>query len=107
MSGYDERKRGMDTKLTHDSEVKFRVTNRRHRLLGDWAAKRLGKTGDEAEAYSREVVRADFEEPGEEDVIRKLLADFAEAGVEVTRAEVLAEMARLQPVAEQQVLAEA
>ncbi|MEM8876033.1 MAG: DUF1476 domain-containing protein [Planctomycetota bacterium] len=106
MSGYDERKQAMETRMAQDSELRFKVTNRRNRLLGDWAAEKLGRKGDEAVAYAKTVVLADFEEPGDADVIRKVAADFAEAGLPVTEQEIRQELARLQPQAQQQVMQE-
>ena len=76
MSKFDERQRSFESKFARDEEVKFKATARRNKLLGLWAAELLGKTGEDAEAYAKEVVRADFEEAGHEDVVRKLRADL-------------------------------
>ena len=78
MSKFDERQRSFEGKFARDEEVKFKATARRNKLLGLWAADLLGKTGEDAEAYAKEVVRADFEEAGHEDVVRKLTADLGE-----------------------------
>ena len=78
MSKFDERQRSFESKFAHDEDVKFKATARRNKLLGLWAAGLLGKTGEDAEAYSKEVVRADFEEAGHEDVVRKLRADLGD-----------------------------
>ena len=76
MTTFDKRGDGFEKKFAHDEELKFKATARRNKLLGLWAAEKLGKTGREAEVYAREVVSADFEEAGDEDVFRKIRADF-------------------------------
>lgn len=76
MSSFDEREKGFERKFAHDQELKFKATARRNKLLGLWAAEKMGLTGDEAEAYALEVVKADFAEAGDEDVFRKIRADF-------------------------------
>ena len=76
MSTFDKRQEGFESKFAHDEDLKFRATARRNKLLGLWAAEKLGISGDEAEAYARPVVKADFEEPGDEDVFRKVRGDF-------------------------------
>jgi hypothetical protein len=82
MTTFDKRKEGYESKFAHDEELKFKATARRNKLLGLWAAGKLGKNADDAQAYAREVVRADMEEAGEEDVFRKIRGDFDAAGVE-------------------------
>ena len=81
MANFEEREKGFERKFAHDEELKFRATARRNRLLGLWAAEQMGLTGDDALAYAREVVKADLAEPGEEDVFRKIRADFDAKGV--------------------------
>jgi hypothetical protein len=76
MDSFDRRKDGFERKFAHDEELKFKATARRNRLLGRWAAEKLGLTGAEAEAYARDVVNADFVAPGDEDVFSKLRRDF-------------------------------
>ena len=78
----DDRKAAFENKFAHDEELRFKATARRNKLLGLWAAELLGKTGDDAAAYAKEVVMADFEEPGDEDVFRKVRTDFDTAGVD-------------------------
>ena len=107
MSGYDERQQAMETKLAHDSELRFKVTNRRNRLLGQWAAEQLGLIGEPGDEYARSVVLSDFEQPGDDDVVRKVLGDLADGGVDATEAQIRAKMAELQPLAQQQVHDEA
>ncbi len=76
MNTFDKRKDGFEKKFAHDEELRFKAQARRNKLLGLWAAEHLGKSGTDADAYAMEVVRADFEEVGEEDVFRKVRGDF-------------------------------
>ena len=82
MSEFDKRKKGFEDKFAHDEEMAFKANARRNKLLGLWAAEKLGKTGDDAEAYAKDVVSSDFEEAGHEDVFRKVRGDFDAAGVD-------------------------
>lgn len=82
MASMKDREEAFERKFAHDEELKFRAMARRNKNLGLWAAEKLGKTGADAEAYAREVVEADFEEAGDEDVFRKVRGDFDAAGVE-------------------------
>ncbi|WP_414899634.1 DUF1476 domain-containing protein [Sphingomonas flavalba] len=88
MSGFDERQRAFEAKFARDEDVAFRITARRNRLVGHWAAEKMKLTPEEADAYAKAVVQADFEEAGDEDVIRKLLGDLTSAGVEISDAEI-------------------
>src|SRR5262249_48042104 len=81
MTTFEERQKGFERKFHLDEELKFKATSRRNRLLGLWAAGEMGTAGDAAQAYAREVVKADLAEPGEEDVFRKIRADFDAKGV--------------------------
>ena len=81
MTTFDKRKEGYESKFARDEELRFRSVARRNKLLGLWAAEKLGKSGDDAQAYAREVVRSDMEEAGVEDVFRKIRADFDAANV--------------------------
>jgi hypothetical protein len=81
MASFDDREKGFERKFAHDEELKFKATARRNRLLGLWAAQQMGITGDAAQAYAREVIKADLVQPGEEDVFRKIRADFDAKGV--------------------------
>jgi len=85
MTTFDDRKDKFENKFAHDAELRFKAEARRNKLLGLWAAGLMGKTGDDAEAYAKEVIKADFEEAGDEDVFRKLRKDFDAAGVDQTR----------------------
>ena len=82
MTSFDKREEGFEKKFALDEELRFKATARRNKLLGLWAAEKLGKAGAEAETYAKSVVAADFEEAGDEDVFRKLRKDFDAAKVE-------------------------
>jgi hypothetical protein len=88
MTTFDDRERAFETRYARDQEMQFRIIARRNRLLGHWAARLMGLTETEAESYAKDVVRADFEEAGDEDVIRKLLGDLTSAGVEIDDARI-------------------
>jgi hypothetical protein len=81
MSTFDKREDAFEKRFAHDAELRFKATARRDKLLGLWAAEKLGKTGDDAETYAKSVVVADLEEPGDEDVFRKIRQDFDAASV--------------------------
>jgi hypothetical protein len=81
MTTFDKREEGFEKQFAHDEELKFRANARRNKLLGLWAAEKLGLSGTAADAYSKEVIAADFEEAGDEDVFRKLRRDFDAKGV--------------------------
>ncbi len=81
MTTFDKREEGFEKKFAHDEELKFKATARRNKLLGLWAAEKLGITGPAADSYAKEVVAADFEEPGDADVFRKIRKDFDAKGV--------------------------
>lgn len=95
MSTFDQRKDAFENKFAHDEELRFKATARRNKLLGLWAAQKLGKTGADADAYAKAVVLADFEEAGDEDVLRKVKADFAAANVSVADEEIRSVMTEL------------
>ena len=88
MTTFDDRERAFETKYARDEEMQFRIIARRNRLLGEWAAKLMGLSAAEAESYAKDVIRADFEEAGEEDVIRKVLGDLTSAGVDADEAKI-------------------
>lgn len=106
MSSMNDREKAFENKYAHDQELKFRAMARRNKLLGLWAAEKLGKTGDEADAYAKEVVAADFEEAGDEDVFRKIRRDFDAAGVEQSDHQIRRTMEELLAVAAEQVAKE-
>src|SRR5258705_4310955 len=95
MSTFDKREEGFEKKYALDEEQKFKAEARRNRLLGLWAAEKLGITGDAATAYAKEVVSADFEQPGENDVTHKVTRDLAAKGIAVTEAQLRAKMDEL------------
>ena len=103
MNQFDDRKQAYESKFAHDAELRFKVEARRNRLLGLWAAERLGKSGDDAAAYAKEVVRADFQEPGDEDVYRKVAGDLGEKAGED---EIRGKMRELMAEADRQIDAE-
>ena len=82
MTQFDDRERAFEAKFARDEEMQFRILARRNRLLGEWAAGLMGLNDAEADSYAKDVVRADFEEAGEDDVVRKLLGDLTSAGVD-------------------------
>lgn len=84
MSTFDERENAFENKFAHDAEMQFKAEARRNKLLGEWAAGLLGKSGSDIASYAKEVVKADFEEAGHEDVVRKLASDLGELADEAT-----------------------
>ena len=84
MTTFKDREQAFEAKFAHDAEMQFRAEARRNKLLGLWAAELLGKTGDDATAYAAEVIKADMEEPGEEDVYRKVAGDLGDLANEAT-----------------------
>ena len=90
MTTFDDREQAFENKFAHDQEMVFRITARRNRLLGHWAAGLMKLTAEETDSYAKSVVQADFEEAGDEDVIRKLLGDITSAGVDIDDARIRA-----------------
>ena len=88
MTTFDDRERAFETKYARDQEMQFRIVARRNKLLGQWAAGLMGLSQAEADAYASDVIRADFEEAGDEDVIRKLVGDLTSAGVDCDEARI-------------------
>jgi hypothetical protein len=88
MTSFDDRERAFESQYARDEEMQFRILARRNRLLGEWAAQLMGLSEAEAESYAKDVIRADFEEAGDEDVIRKLLGDLTSAGVDADEAKI-------------------
>ncbi len=83
MTTFDDREKAFENKFAHDADLLFKITARRNKLVGQWAAEKMGLTPEETTAYATSVVQADFEEAGDEDVIRKLLGDLTSAGIDV------------------------
>jgi hypothetical protein len=106
MSELDKRGDAYENKFAHDAELKFKAEARRNKLLGHWAAELLGKSGDEVAEYAKQVVRADFDEPGDEDVFRKIRADFDAAGVSQSDDDIRAKMSGLMATAVEQIESE-
>lgn len=88
MTTFDDRERAFENMYARDEEMQFRVIARRNRLVGAWAANLMGLTEVEADAYAKDVVRADFENAGDDDVVRKLLGDLTSAGVDIDEARI-------------------
>ncbi|MCX7644150.1 MAG: DUF1476 domain-containing protein [Rhodobacteraceae bacterium] len=103
MTTFDDRESAFENKFAHDAEMQFKAEARCNKLLGLWAAELMGRTGAEAEAYAREVVAADFEEAGHDDVIRKVMADI---GDRATEEAVRAKRAEFLKVAKEQLASE-
>ncbi|MCB1507422.1 MAG: DUF1476 domain-containing protein [Hyphomicrobiaceae bacterium] len=95
MTTFDKREEAFEKKFAHDEELMFKATARRNRMLGMWAAEKLGFSGDKATDYAKDVVRSDFEEPGDEDVYRKVKADFEAAGLDISEHQLRREMEEL------------
>jgi hypothetical protein len=106
MSGMKDRENSFENKFAHDEALKFKAQARRNKLLGLWAAEKLGKSGDAASAYAQEVIRSDFQEPGDEDVFRKIRTDFDAAGVDQSDHQIRRTMQELLATAQQQVMQE-
>ena len=92
MSSFDEREKGFEKKFAHDQDLKFKAEARRNKMIGEWAAEKLGLAGSEVEDYIKAVRRADFEEAGDEDVVRKISKDFQDKGVNVSDADIRAQL---------------
>jgi hypothetical protein len=106
MSGFDDRQKGQEAKFAFDSEKKFKAEARRNKLLGIWAAELMSLSGDEAKAYAAEVVAADFEEAGDEDVFRKVSGDLKAKGLNIGDDVIRQKMLQLVLVANEQIAAE-
>jgi hypothetical protein len=106
MSSIGDREKAFENKFAHDEALRFKAEARRNKLLGLWAAEKLGKSGADADAYAKEVIRSDFSEPGEEDVFRKIRADFDAAGVGQSDHQIRRTMEELMAEAKNQVAKE-
>ena len=104
MSTFEDREQAFENKFKYDQDMVFKINSRRARLIGLWAAERLGITGEKAEAYAQEVVSADLDEPGHADIIRKLQADFKTKGVDISDHRISKELERQWEIARQQVV---
>jgi hypothetical protein len=95
MTTFDDRKDAFEKKFAHDEELRFKAMARRNKLLGLWAAEKLGKSGTDAESYAKSVVMADFQEAGDDDVLRKVKADLEAGGAAVSEGELRTRMTDL------------
>jgi hypothetical protein len=103
MTTFDDREKGFESKYALDQDQEFKATARRNKLLGLWAAEKMGLNADRAEEYGRAIVKADFEQPGEEDVYRKITQDLEGAGLTVSEGEIRRKMDELSSVAREQI----
>lgn len=106
MTTFDDREQAFENKFKHDQELMFRIYARRARLTGLWAAAQMGITGEDATAYAKQVVAADFEEPGHKDIVRKILADFQAKGVAISEHQVEKELETQLEIARAQIQSE-
>ena len=102
MNNFNDRQKAYEAKFAQDEALRFRVESRRNKLLGLWLAEQMGKSGDEADAYAKEVVISDLKEAGDEDVIAKVLADVDAAGLTLTRDDIVNKLAEYLVVAADQ-----
>lgn len=106
MTTFDDRNKQFENKFAHDEELNFKANARRNKLLGLWAAAKMGIAGVDAEQYAQEVALADFERAGDDDVLQKVLKDLNNRDIPATASEVRVEMERLMVTARQQILSE-
>ncbi len=106
MTGFNEREKGFEAKFRLDQDARFKISARRNKLLGLWAAERMGMSGASAAEYAKEVVVADFEKPGDSDVFDKVLNDLTDKGLEITDLQVRKQMDRLTETAREQIMSE-
>ena len=95
MSKFDEREKGFEKKFVKDEELQFKINAKRNKYLGEWAAKKLGKSSTDKDAYIQEVIKSDFTEPGDEDVFRKIQGDFQKASISISDSEIREQMSSL------------
>ena len=105
MTTFDAREKGFEAKYALDQEQEFKAVARRNKSLGLWAADKMGLSPESAEQYASAVVRADFEQPGEEDVFRKVAGDFKGSGLTVSEGEIRSKMDELMSIAREQIRA--
>jgi hypothetical protein len=103
MSSFDDREKGFEAKFARDQDVEFRASARRNRLLGEWAGRLMGLEGEHLENYGKAVVKSDFEQPGDEDVLRKVYGDLQGAGLSTSEGEVRRKMDELMAEAREQI----
>ncbi len=106
MTTFNEREKAFEDKYKHDQDLQFKVEVRRNKLLGLWVAEMLGLSGADAEAYAKEVVSADFEEPGDADVVRKIQGDVQPKNIDLSEHRLRKKMDELVAVAKEQIMSE-
>ena len=106
MSGFKKRKQDAENRFKHDQELEFKANARRNKLLGLWAAEQMGISGDAADDYAKEVVVSNFDRPGDEDVLEKVLKDFTDKGLDISASRLRKEMDSLMETARAQVRSE-
>jgi len=106
MTTFDEREKAFENKYKHDQDLQFKVEVRRNKLLGLWVAELLGLSGADAEAYAKEVISADFEEPGDADLVRKIMGDLGTKHVEMSEHRLRKRMDELVAEAKAQIMSE-
>lgn len=99
MSTFDDRQQGFENKFAHDKETEFKATARRNKYLGQWLAEQMDLRGEDADAYAREVVKADFEEDGDDDVVRKVMVDIKVKKLDITEDQVRAKLQEFYSIA--------
>lgn len=104
MTTFDNREAAFENAFARNEEMRFKATARRNRLLGAWASELMGLTAEEADSYAKSVVRADFEEAGDEDVVRKLLGDLTSAGIDMDDARIRAKLDEMTTEARRQLM---
>lgn len=107
MTSFNDREQGYENKFAHDEDLAFRIKARSHKLLGLWAAGKLGKSGAQAEAYARDLVMADFDHTGGGDIVARLMKDFAAANIKVTEKDIRIQMQECHAEAQKQLAGEA
>lgn len=106
MTTFNDREKAFEDKYKHDQELQFKVEVRRNKLLGQWIAELLGKSEAEADAYAKEVVASDFEEPGDADVVRKIMGDLEKSGTDMSEHRLRKKMEELLTEAKEQIMNE-
>ena len=106
MSGFDQREEGFEKKFAHDEELRFKANARRAKLLGAWAAEKLGKIGADAEAYAKSMVAEDMSQPGDADIVAKVIADLKVKGIEMSEHRVRKELEGFAAQAREQLMKE-
>ena len=104
MSSFDEREKSFEKKFVRDEELQFKVNAKRNKYLGEWAADKLGKVNSDRAAYAQEVIKADFAEPGDEDVFRKIQSDFKKASISISDSKIREQMTSLLERAQKELL---